>query len=98
MQNVADYEAVAAQEDAVVQSLQYASVLAHPRRKQDSSIKESLRARRTRLLAFLAFLYPIHATTSSFIVNGVELPERQLLRRDGWWIRRSRRCLEEHEQ
>lgn len=69
-------------------------------RNQDRSTSESLRARRTRLLALLSFLFVIRPGKEGFEINGIMLPEKQMIRiccslsvndRDGW-KRRFGRC------
>ena len=51
-------------------------------RQQDVSTSESLRARRTRLLAFLSFMFSIHKIAGTYVINGVEFPEDMLLSRN----------------
>lgn len=41
----------------------------------------SLMARRTRLLSFLAMIYPITVTNGVYTIGGHALPEQMLLRR-----------------
>lgn len=48
-------------------------------REQDASTSESLRARRTRLLAFLSFMFSIHKIAGAYVINGVEFPEGLLM-------------------
>lgn len=48
-------------------------------RKEDQLVQESLHARRTRLLAFLSFLYPISVNRSNeYMIRGIVLPEQVL--------------------
>lgn len=48
-------------------------------RKEDKLVQESLHARRTRLLAFLSFLYPISVNRSNeYMIRGIVLPEQVL--------------------
>ena len=49
-------------------------------RNQDRSTSESLRARRTRLLALLSFLFVIRPGKEGFEINGIMLPEKQMIR------------------
>lgn len=52
-------------------------------REKDALIQQCLHARRTRLLAMVSFLFPLHRSGAEWSIKGMRLPEMVLRSRRG---------------